>query len=262
MAEQQTELPLETPAVEEDKKERKDPADQESIPKARFDEQVSKEKRRAEAISAELQAEREAKIRLEERLKVLEDGQQQQQPSDPLQYNRTQLQELVDRGDITQAQMDDVLTQQRDRESSKKLESLLDQKLDEREKKAHAIREIGRYKGAIPDLLVDGSEAREKVRREFQRLRADGHSDEPTTELLALRIAYGDVDRVAETTDRHRRGSPEAGGSPDRTEEPPSGGPQLSSNQKAYYQSQIDKNYYSGWSDPKLQNELKYVKAS
>ena len=74
-------------------------------------------------------------------------------------------------------------------------------------------------------------------------------------------MAFGHADRIKETTRDTRETHAEAGSAGAGAEASNNAkGPKLSVRMKAHYDKMIADNYYSGYNDPKLKAELKYVK--
>ncbi len=116
--------------------------------------------------------------------------------------------------------------------------------------------EAARYKRAIPDLLDQSSAAFGKVQTEFTYLIAQGYdANDPRTELIAVRGAFGDIDQLEKIgkpgereTHQEVGGNAEPGsqgnedsGSKDM---PPKG---LSRDAKKHYGAQIERGMYPDW---------------
>ena len=186
--------------------------------------------------------------------------------AEPKRYTRAQLRAAVEEGKITEAEMDTVIQRQMEGDITDKLTKKFDD-----DRKADAVTQAAdilmrRYKAAVPDLLDKTTDTFGRVKKEFQSLLALGYdSHDLRTELLAVKAALGDIDALEKKPkERERETHQETGGrdaeAPDvdrRTDGIPKG---LSGPQRQHYQRLIDNGMYSGWDDPRLTNEMKFVK--
>ena len=166
-----------------------------TIPKERFD-QVWARTKKAEAKAAELEAERqqerEARIRLEERLAAKEAV----KAAEP-EYTREQLKVFIEEGKITEAQADEY----REKLIEQRLERKFKEKLDKESTATKILGEIDQYKQLIPDVMVPGSESRQKYEQEYKYMvRELGLPDNYATQLAATRAAFGDLSMVKTRT--------------------------------------------------------------
>lgn len=222
------------------------------IPKVRFDEVL----RRQDKLQEELQAEREQRIRLEERVKA--GGE-----TKPKTYTRAELLAAVENGQITQAQADEAWEAQITAKVTESVTRDWMQHETARERAQRVSSEISRYKAAVPDVTDPASDTRRKVAEEFQYLVSIGQPRTVETELAALRSVLGPVDRLEkrdvtrEKRPTHQEGNG-GGGRPPRDGGNPNGPPaNLPPRYKAHYERMIEKGMYSGWDDKRLQSELK-----
>ena len=154
---------------------------------------AKKAEERAASIEAELQREREERIRYEERLKAKEEAKVEAQP----QYTWEQLQAAVDQGTITFAKALEIRDQQLYTAWEKKQQAREEQIT----KLSSVSTEINEYKKLVPNALVPGTDERQKVEREYgflvQRLgRPTTKDQEISYELAAARAAFGDLDTL------------------------------------------------------------------
>lgn len=161
-----------------------------TIPKERFD-QVWARTKKAEAKAAELEAERqqerEARIRLEERLAVKEAA----KAAEP-EYTREQLKIFIEEGKITEAQADEY----REKLIEQRLERKFKEKLNQDSTTTKILGEIDQYKTLIPDVMVPGSENRQKYESKYKRMLSLGFPDNYATQLAATEAAFGDLETV------------------------------------------------------------------
>lgn len=177
-------------------------------------------------------------------------------------YTRTQLRALVNEGKITEDQMDATLEQQLEAKLNKKVESTAIETAKETRASTEIGAQLNAYTAAHPDIIVEGSDLRNKVIEEFNYLVSLGDPENKTTELKAVRAAIGPL------TPKGRRKQPEAheetGGSGDDARG--SGNADtgwakgLSPAQKKHYQKQIDRNFYNGPTDKRLVAEVKIAR--
>lgn len=176
---------------------------------------------------------------------------------------REELLALVDSGDLTRSQADDLWKKQIIDEVSKKTAADVTQAQSEQERARRVATELQGYKELVPDVWVDGSEERVKVGKEFDHLVSLGYSKTPETEAAALRAAYGSLDvlRASKTArtgpaDTHA----ETGGGHKPAGDATKGGPPkgITAEQRDYYTRQIDAGRYTGWDA--VSEELKFAR--
>lgn len=219
----------------------------------------------ARAKDAELKyhAERERAARLEGELEALK--RQPVTPAQPVEkrYTPAQLQAFVDEGKITVGQ---VLAYQEEtirQEMERKLDAKLTEKLAGASQQTTLQREINKYRESIPEVEQPGTPERTKLEQEFTYLIQLGYDkNDPRTELMAARAAFGDPDLAKQkrqaksiTTPRETIQDIASNGSPKPAEKDPL--KQLTSEQRKHYQRMIDRGVYKGWSEVK--EELAYV---
>lgn len=215
------------------------------IPHSRVKEMVAVERRRTEAVQAQLREMQIAQARMEGRLQATPAQQ-------PKVFTRAELTNHVNEGTISQVQMDEVL----DRQAQTALDARVDAKVAEVMSTQQQIRSvndtIALYKKHIPDVTQPGSEARAKVEVEYNLLRQQGQPDTIGTEAMALRMAYGDPDLLAKTTPTKRETHSEGGtNSQDTSTNGSKGGPPKGMDKWKvdFYQDQIDKGRLKDWAD-------------
>ncbi len=237
------------------------PSDGSWIPKPRFDEAVQKERQRADELRTELQREREERIRLEERAKATPAATQQPEPT----LTRAQLQSYVDNGTLTQEQMDEQITHPRDKNLKGEIGSMIDAKLSTFQQKSTLDTKLAAYRTRLPDIDTAGSDNRAKVQRCYTDLLSDGHPEDLRTQLLACRMAFGEPEKIEETTDNHRETNLDTGGGGDvGGVSQADGGPLegLKPHVAAYYKKKVEETnrYPGGWKNKELQRELEYAR--
>jgi hypothetical protein len=235
--EQQTPLPLEGEESEQ--------AAVVEVPKTDFE---ALQKKAAE-LESRLQAAEIEKVRLEERAKAPET---QAPPAAPAP-TREQLQEHVDNGTITQAQMDTELARQLREELKKELSTELRQEFTVKDQQRVVQDQFDAYVKVHPDVKVEGSDDLRRVRDEIQSLVKLGYPHDLRTEVMAMRMAFGPAERIEETTSQRLDTHRETGGAGSA---PATGAPTgaawekgLNDGQIAAFRKQLDRNVYPSEDD-------------
>jgi len=154
------------------------------------------------------------KVRLEERVKIATE--KSAEPEAPV-LNRDQLQSAVDAGQITESQRDEELARQLRESLRDELIQELDHKNTVSAQKKELQAEFDAYVAARPDLKVDGSEDLKRVQAEISEMKKRGLDQDLRTEVLAMKMVFGSLDRVKETTRSRRESHKETGGGSDRS---------------------------------------------
>lgn len=210
----------------------KPPTDGSWIPKVRVDEWVGELKAKITALEAK-------------------QNERHEPPPKPL--TRAELKALVDEDRITEDAADAYWHKQEREiitaEVTEKVAAGLTQK-QRATATAHALEE---YRTLVPAAWDASSKERSKVAREYKALTDLGFPSNATTEVAALRAAFGDPDTIrASRSGRRGPGEthvetgggdkPNGGGADD--DGPPKG---LDKTKSTYYQRQIDKGIYPDW---------------
>jgi len=234
------------------------PGGEQMIPKSRFDEVI------AEKNSLKEQVQRLSNQSGPSLGVAAANGvspQKQSQQNEKV-YTRQELENAAAQGIINDDQIDVILDSQRDRKAE-----LAAHKAVETSKRAERIdAELLRYKAVKPEAWEEGTSQRESVKRKYNQLLADGRDPtDPLLELDAIRSTFGDIDALETAASSGNRGlgsHEETGGDGDYSPSGPDndGLPKMSSREKAFYKSQIDKGVYSDWKA--VAEELKYRNTS
>jgi hypothetical protein len=148
---------------------------------------------KVDQLQAELQREREERIRYEERLKVQEETKAAAEP----EYTWDQLEAAIAENRITRAWANEYKERKIEERAIKKAEARLEQKLTSTSKESIILSELDRYKKAAPEVLQGGTEERTKVEKEYAYLvNVLNYPKTFATELAATRAALGDLDTV------------------------------------------------------------------
>ena len=178
------------PDGQENIEEGAEPEVQKTIPKERFD-QVWARSKKAEArekeLEAQLQREREERIRLEEREKV------QKEQTTQKEYTWAELEHFIGEGQITRDQAQEY----KDKQTEARLRRELQSERERDSSNSQLLAQIDQYKQLIPDVMVVGSESRQKYEQEYTYLvHTLKYPENYATQLAATRAAFGDLDRV------------------------------------------------------------------
>ena len=231
------------------------------IPQSRVSRMVkeAREEGRAELqtqisqMQDQLQELRDSRIRSEEQAKQTPAPQQKI-------YTRTELQTAVDAGTITQETAADISERQFETRVMANAERTIDERMSQAQESDAIERQITAYRTAIPDVLERNSESRARLTAEYQVLLGLKYPDNLQTELLALRSTFGPPERIRETTRDKRASSEEVGGGGGSTEgNSGSGASKVPAHLRAQYAKAISQGAYTGWDDPNIAAELKYV---
>lgn len=250
-------MPDPTPVTEE----------QQELPIARTDLEALRADLKSdnEKLAKQLAGERDARVRLEARATERKPP----ETSKAKTYTEPELQALVDAGNISESTRSDILRRQ-DRDSH-------DQRTDAKIKVAvtasqasQSIQtEIDRYTAGYPEVLEEGSDTRNRVQEEFNYLvRMGRDAEELATQLQAMRSALGPAERIGEVTRERRPVHAEAGGSGGGSDAPASSDNPVpkplrdNPKMKFHYDALIRQGMYTGYDDPVLVREMKFVRPS
>lgn len=162
-------------------------------------------------------------------------------------YTRAQLTAAVDGGQMTQDDADSLHEQQVIERTTQQVTERVMGTVKASESENRALADIDKYVAARPDIMIEGTTARNRLADEFSYLTSMGHSDSKQTQALALRTVYGPVENLRPGT----RTTHEETGRGDGGEEHTTGdGPpkDMSAGQRNYYQDQINKGQFEDWS--------------
>ena len=226
------------PAPKKDKQ-----GDDDVVPKSQFLAAIHSANEKYSALEARLNA-------------VIEAGQKKADPP-PKHYTRTELNAAVQANQITQEAADQVWDDQIRAEARSEAATVSTEIVTRAQRKERVDSDISRYVALTPDVMVQGSETREKVAKEYNFLVSLGDPKTPETELKAMRAALGPIESLElahSGTTRHEthRETGDAGGSGGKP-----GGKKfedtLSQREKAHYQKGIDSGRYKGWDEVKAE---------
>ena len=151
---------------------------------------------RAKAAEGKLQAEREERIRLEERLKAQQDvATVKAEAAKPAEHSWETLEAWIAEGRLSRAQAmayrEGIIKDTAVKEATTKL----DAQFKETQRTASVTSELERYKQALPAITQSGTPERVKVETQYSYLiNTLGHQPGLATELLASKLAFGEAE--------------------------------------------------------------------
>lgn len=222
------------------------------------------------ALKDELAREREARIRLEEREKVVEETKVKTTQAQELSW--AQLEDLIAEGKTTRADANAYREKIAHDKVVAEAEKRLAAKLENDRRQARVVGDLDAYKREVPAILQEGTPERQKVVDEYKYMTEIlGYGHGLQTELAATRAALGTIDLVkqkktaAQTARESRETFVETGtsgkGTPPNKSDSIKG---LTPREKAHYERQIERGRYAGWEDVRKEvdeyNAIKGIK--
>lgn len=175
----------------------------------------------------------------------------EKKPDAPKRYTRAELKVAVDANQITQEQADDILDRQLKAEAKEEATREALAVVSERQKKERVETEIAKYRRLKPEVMERGSEVRQRVAEEYRSLVEAGSPETEATELAALKVVLGPVEKLEKAAGARRSADhDEQGGGNDGRPKQKSGGKlvdNLPARDKDFYQKQIDRGEYKDW---------------
>lgn len=219
------------------------PGDQDMVPRARLDQQIETT-RRLETDLAELRGQVEGMK-----------GQGANGGGEKT-YSLAQLNEMVEDEKISQAEADRIYTEQQENRLNQMVDQRVTAALSSHDKKITAEAQIEKYAEALPDVMTDGTDTRAKFGTELNFLESQGHDrKKPETILLAMRAAFGPIERLGMNPgpgkrepmqDTNSAGETDEGGGGDKQARWPNW---MSARQKEHYEKQISTGFYKDRED-------------
>ena len=183
------------------------------------------------------------------------------------QFTRTQLNELVEAGKLTQDAADAILENQIVDRATRAATEKATQEVAGREQQRTTTEQLAEFQALVPDAWVPGTSERESVESAYRDLVASGlKGTKEQLEVAALRAAFGAPASIRKARGLGKNGPSEsfedtggAGGGNRRgagesTDGPPRG---LTARQVQHYERGIQAGRYKGWSD--VREELKFA---
>lgn len=182
-------------------------------------------------------------------------------------YTVQELQVMVDDGRISEGTRDGILSQQTRDQTRNEIKTEMREEMASMRQSQQIDGEIAKYTDSNADVMKEGTELRGRVEEEYQFLVSHGEPVGKFTELKSLRAVMGPSDRIRETTAERRPTHSDEGGSgagdSDRGGSKEGGVPgplQKDPKLKFHYDGLIATGVYSGYDDPDLVKEMKYVR--
>lgn len=182
-------------------------------------------------------------------------------------YTRAELKTLVDAGQITKEQSDDVWAEQVRKESLETAAAVAHETVTGTTRQERIDQDLESYKRLKPEIMEEGSETREKIKREFHYL--VGLGDPGTgkgalqTQLKAIRAVLGPLDNLEKAANASRAQESEQQGGGEGNRGGNSGGgskklvDHLKPDAKDFYEKGIKSGRYRDWDA--VEAELKYA---
>ena len=156
---------------------------------------------RAKAAEARMQEERDARIAAEAEARVLRENRDKPVlPKEEKELSWSELKQMVSDQKLSEAEALEYREKVTANKAVKAAEERITSKLSQQSRDQRIDSEIGKYKDAIPDVNVVGTDERKKFDAEF-RYQVEFAGMDPkslTTQLAALRAVYGPPERAAQ----------------------------------------------------------------
>jgi hypothetical protein len=195
---------------------------------------------RTAQLEAQLQEEREARIRLEERVAAAkESAPAKEEP--PKVYTRQELRAAVNEQLIDEDQMEEIWAKQVRAETRRELREELDERDRTRDAESFTDTEIAKYIAAHPEVKEVGSPTWKRVKEEYDFLIRVGDKDDRKTELKALRSALGgNAEKHPQRTAALREAANETSGQQQGGERPVDIWNQVPEKYRSYYKGRVN----------------------
>lgn len=177
----------------------------------------------------------------------------------PKELSAAELRQAVDEGKLTEDESEAIKGRQIEKRVTAKVTEEVETRLAGKNLSERVSTDIGRYKQAIPDLADSDSAAFKKVQAEYTYLTQQGYdANDPRTELIAVRAAFGDVDQLQKIKPGTRETHQETGGHQETGAESADGAPKdMPADTKRYYQDQINQGVVIDWEAAKAEYSYK-----
>ena len=169
---------------------------------------------RAKAAESRMQEEREGRIRAEAEAQVLRENRAavQAAPAAEKELSWSELKALVSDGKLSEADALDYREKVVAKRAVAQAEANITSKFTQQTQNQRIDTEIGKYKDALPDVNVPGTDERKKFDAEY-RYQVEFAGMDPkslTTQLAALRAVYGPPERAVQYAKTKGKGTPGA----------------------------------------------------
>lgn len=199
-----------------------------------------------------------------------------QAPTPDRVFSATELQKMVDDGQINQAQATEYQTEIRVKQAVEESEKRMENRQKSEQGSRVVADKLDEFRAAIPELADKSSEQFKEAASAMQALLKEGKPDNAATELDALRMVFGfdpakgrrpAASEIRETTSDRQRTVDSAGStSGRRSERSASSGTNglpswLPPENAAFYTDMIKRGLYKGPKDPDVLKEFEIIKA-
>ncbi len=128
------------------------------------------------------------------------------------EFTRAELQQQVDDGRMTPDDSDRILSEQSERKIEERVSQRIESDAQQKDLSAKIQAEVSRYTEARPDIMVEGSDDRALVEREFRRqVNELGKPEDQGTELSALMTLFGPSSQLQNGRSKELQTHPETG---------------------------------------------------
>ena len=153
-----------------------------------------------EALHTGMMAEREKRqardVKIAEmngRLQGLSETGQPRKAEDEPKISRAQLRAKVEANEMTEAEAEQVWENQFERRLGQRIDSTVKTAIGEARTVNNVGVQIDAYSEVMPEVMTEGSSARQRVQEEYNFLTSTGAPDGLATQLQALRAAFGPI---------------------------------------------------------------------
>lgn len=205
----------------------------------------------------------------EARMETLKAEREVKGPKPPVEYTKGQLAAFVEAGQLTQDAADQAWENQIVERATRKATEAATNAFASGTLQRTIAEQMAEFQVLIPDAWEEGTPEREKVKKAYRSLTADGiKGSKDQLELAALKQAFGDPADIRKSRGLGRSGPAESfedsgGNGSGRRGQDPGGdkdGPPkgLDSRQRAHYEKGIAAGRYKDWSA--VREEMKFAK--
>ena len=170
-------------------------------------------------------------------------------------FTKAELRELIDQDQITEAQAEDRLELQREQRIRAAIRADMEQLAATKTDGA----QIDEFQALVPELADRSSNEYLRVKAQFEKLLKRGQPKTPSTELTALEMIYGPVDklRIAKSSRTETEYHEDAGGDGTSSATPLPKDIKFTADEKRYYGDLMSKGMYKDWDE--VRAELAYA---
>lgn len=171
------------------------------------------------------------------------------------QITRAQLRQKVDANEMTETEAEQVWEGQFERRLGQRIETTVKTAIGEAQAVNTVSTQIDAYREMMPEVITEGSSARQRIQDEYDFLTSTGAPDGLATQLQALRAAFGPIEALKKINGErpetsHQDVGSGTGGEQENSDTRADGTPKgLTARQRTYYTSHVGTGkYYKDWS--------------